>query len=84
MHPWRATRYRTNRTHQKAYRRLVEPSVPEEDHDDRNALYGVYVTPFHFFRRTFDSNLSELTIWRRFNDLTVSSNWSANKQTREL
>ncbi|ERF71821.1 hypothetical protein EPUS_01736 [Endocarpon pusillum Z07020] len=60
MHPWRATRYRINRTHQKAYRRLVEPSAPEEDHDDRNALYGV------------------------FNDLTVSSNWSANKQTREL
>ena len=49
MHPWRASRYRTNRTHQNAYRRLIEPSAPEEDHDDRNALYGMYVKSFIFF-----------------------------------
>lgn len=39
--PWRATRYRLNRTHLLAYRKLVPVSEPAEDHDDRNALYAL-------------------------------------------
>lgn len=38
---WRRTRYRLNRTHIRAYHKLVEFSPPAEDHDDRNALYAL-------------------------------------------
>ncbi|KAI4606727.1 hypothetical protein J4E80_010039 [Alternaria sp. BMP 0032] len=41
--PWRATRYQFNRTHLRAYHKLVPVSKPAEDHDDRNALYAVAI-----------------------------------------
>jgi protein-ribulosamine 3-kinase len=41
MSPWRATRYRFNKTHLRAYHKLVPVSEPAEDHDDRNALYAL-------------------------------------------
>jgi protein-ribulosamine 3-kinase len=41
LSPWRATRYRFNRTHVRAYHKLVPVSEPAEDHDDRNALYAL-------------------------------------------
>ncbi|KAF2759864.1 hypothetical protein EJ05DRAFT_484762 [Pseudovirgaria hyperparasitica] len=39
--PWRATRYRFDKTHLRAYHKLVDISEPVEDHDDRNALYAL-------------------------------------------
>jgi protein-ribulosamine 3-kinase len=38
---WRAARYRTNKSHVRAYHKLVEISEPAEDHDDRNASYAL-------------------------------------------
>ena len=38
---WRASRYRTDRQHVRAYHKYVEISAPEEDHDDLNALYAL-------------------------------------------
>ena len=38
---WRAARYRTNKAHVRAYHKLIPPSAPVEDHDDRNALYAL-------------------------------------------
>lgn len=40
---FRAARYRTNKSHVRAYHKLVEISYPQEDHDDRNALYAMRV-----------------------------------------
>lgn len=40
---FRAARYRTNKSHVRAYHKLMEVSYPEEDHDDRNALYALRV-----------------------------------------
>lgn len=37
---WRASRYRTNKPHVRAYWRTVEMSEPAEDQDDRHALYA--------------------------------------------
>ncbi|KAF2747653.1 hypothetical protein M011DRAFT_50157 [Sporormia fimetaria CBS 119925] len=41
MAPWRASRYRFNKTHSDAYHRLVPVSEPVEDADDRNLLYAL-------------------------------------------
>jgi len=40
---WRAARYRTNKSHVRAYHKLLEISAPAEDHDNRNALYALRV-----------------------------------------
>jgi protein-ribulosamine 3-kinase len=40
---FRAARYRTNKSHVRAYHKLMEVSYPQEDHDDRNALYALRV-----------------------------------------
>jgi protein-ribulosamine 3-kinase len=40
---FRASRYRTNSAHIRAYQKLVEISYPPEDADDRNALYAMRV-----------------------------------------
>lgn len=40
---WRALRYRFGRSYIKAYQQHFAISVPEEDHDDRNALYSMSV-----------------------------------------
>ena len=40
---FRAARYRTNKSHVRAYHRIVEISAPAEDHDDQNALYALRV-----------------------------------------
>ncbi|OTA80150.1 hypothetical protein M434DRAFT_401903 [Hypoxylon sp. CO27-5] len=38
---WRALRYRFGKSYIKAYQKLFPVAAPEEDHDDRNALYSV-------------------------------------------
>ncbi|KAH4029375.1 hypothetical protein HBI55_120970 [Parastagonospora nodorum] len=38
---WRALRYRFGKSYIKAYQKHFSISVPEEDHDDRNALYSI-------------------------------------------
>ncbi|KAF9773962.1 hypothetical protein IL306_008099 [Fusarium sp. DS 682] len=38
---WRASRYRTNRAHVRAYFKLAGISEPVEDQDDRHALYAL-------------------------------------------
>ena len=38
---FRAPRYRTNKSHVRAYHKIIEISYPTEDHDDRNALYAL-------------------------------------------
>ncbi|CZT06936.1 hypothetical protein WAI453_012824 [Rhynchosporium graminicola] len=38
---WRALRYRFGKSYIKAYQRHFAISAPEEDHDDRNALYSI-------------------------------------------
>ncbi|KAF2649449.1 hypothetical protein K491DRAFT_721643 [Lophiostoma macrostomum CBS 122681] len=38
---WRALRYRFGKSYIKAYQKHFPISVPEEDHDDRNALYSI-------------------------------------------
>ncbi|KAI4267286.1 MAG: hypothetical protein LQ337_008428 [Flavoplaca oasis] len=38
---WRAVRYRFGKTYIKAYHKYYPISAPEEDHDDRNALYSI-------------------------------------------
>lgn len=40
---FRAARYRTNKSHVRAYHKFIEASYPPEDHDDRNALYALRV-----------------------------------------
>ena len=40
---FRASRFRTNKSHVRAYHKLIEISYPPEDHDDRNALYALRV-----------------------------------------
>jgi protein-ribulosamine 3-kinase len=39
--PWRAARYAFNRKHLDVYLKVVPASEPQEDYDDRNALYAV-------------------------------------------
>ena len=39
--PWRPVRYKLGRRYMKAHRTLFPISAPEEDHDDRNALYAI-------------------------------------------
>ena len=36
-------RYRFGKSYIKAYQKNFPVSAPEEDHDDRNALYSMYV-----------------------------------------
>ncbi|KAM7207785.1 Fructosamine kinase domain containing protein [Naviculisporaceae sp. PSN 640] len=38
---WRATRYRTNRAHVRAYFKITPPTEPADDQDDRHALYAL-------------------------------------------
>ncbi|KAF4970429.1 hypothetical protein FSARC_2549 [Fusarium sarcochroum] len=38
---WRASRYRTNKAHVRAYYKLAGMSEPVEDQDDRHALYAL-------------------------------------------
>lgn len=38
---WRALRYRFGKSYIKAYQKYFPVSAPEEDHDDRNALYSM-------------------------------------------
>lgn len=40
---FRAPRFRTNKSHIRAYHKLVAVSEPQEDHEDRNALYALRV-----------------------------------------
>jgi hypothetical protein len=40
---WRASRYRTNLEHVRAYFKLAEITEPSEDQDDRHALYAMQV-----------------------------------------
>jgi protein-ribulosamine 3-kinase len=39
--PWRAARYAFNKKQLDAYLEVVPASEPQEDYDDRNALYAV-------------------------------------------
>jgi len=41
---WRQMRYRFGKSYIKAYQKYFPVSAPEEDHDDRNALYSMYVS----------------------------------------
>ena len=41
--PWRASRYRLGRPYIKEYYKHIPISAPEEDADDRNLLYAMYV-----------------------------------------
>ena len=41
--PWRAPRYRLGRPYMKEYHKHIPISLPEEDWDDRNLLYALYV-----------------------------------------
>lgn len=40
---FRQARYRTNKSHIRAYHKLMEISHPAEDFEDRNALYALRV-----------------------------------------
>jgi hypothetical protein len=40
---FRAARYRTTIAHVRAYHKLVDISYPQDDRDDRNALYALRV-----------------------------------------
>lgn len=40
---WRALRYRFGRSYIKTYQQHFVISVPEQDHDDANALYSITV-----------------------------------------
>lgn len=48
---WRAIRYRFGKSYIKAYQKQFPISMPEEDHDDRDALYSMRVASedFHLF-----------------------------------
>lgn len=46
---WRALRYRFGKSYIKAYQKHFPVSAPEEDHDDRNALYSMYVQSHSMF-----------------------------------
>jgi fructosamine-3-kinase len=39
--PWRAARYAFDKTHLDAYLEVVPASEPQEDYDNRNALYAM-------------------------------------------
>ena len=41
MAPWRAARYQFGEAHRNAYLKLVAASDPQEECDDRNALYAL-------------------------------------------
>lgn len=45
LHMMRQSRYRFNNTYVQRYKKLIQPSEPVEDFDDRNALYAMYGTP---------------------------------------
>ena len=75
MSSWRSDRYRFNREHRDAYHKIIPPSEPVEDYDDRNALYALYVS------RTFWNAGADLS---RRNNITVSAQWPHNKTTRKL
>jgi protein-ribulosamine 3-kinase len=40
---WRPLRYRFGKSYIKAYQRHFPESAPEEDHNERNALYSMYI-----------------------------------------
>ena len=40
MGTWRPVRYKLGRPYMEAYHKFFPISAPEEDHDDRNALYA--------------------------------------------
>lgn len=43
MTSWRPVRHLLGREYMKAYFKIFPPSAPEEDQDDRNLLYYLYV-----------------------------------------
>jgi hypothetical protein len=81
MGMWRASRYKFGHAYLREYHRIIPISAPEDDWDDRNALYAMladYEVLLLFFCLNTDSGLCSRV------NLLCSALYGSNQHYRQL